>query len=99
MVPTLTSFPRRTSMPPSRSLTAGASAKLPVQSGVTFRAWVTVPAASSLVPGDPIPTPASSSTATPACSAASRTASTIASATPAGPASFGVGLRACPSTW
>ena len=54
---------------------------------------------SSTAPGEPMPTPASADGSTPAPSAASASAATIPSATPCGPLSFGVGWRACPSTW
>ena len=64
---------------------------MPSQSG-RLRALVTVPASSSITPGEPTPTAVSSPRATPASSSASRTAPTIASATSAGPPSVGRGM-------
>jgi hypothetical protein len=58
----------------------------------------TTPVFSSASPGEPTPTPSSAAGSTPAAVAASRSASAICSATPAGPPSVGVGRRASPST-
>src|ERR687896_1830624 len=60
-----------------------ASSYVPSQSG-RLRALVTVPASSSTTPGEPTPTAVSPPGATPAPSAASRSAPIIASATSAG---------------
>ena len=53
-----------------------------------------VPLASSIAPGAPMPMPLSVDGRTPACSAASSSASAIAATTSGGPPLVGVGRRA-----
>ena len=90
-VATWTSLPTRTSVP-SASFKRLASGKLPSQPG-RLRAPETTPVFSSASPGEPTPTPSSAAVSTPACSAASRSAAAISSATSCGPPLVGVGRR------
>src|ERR671914_2448766 len=82
IVATLTSLESPTGAANAAS-SFSASGYVPSQSG-RLRALVTVPASSSTAPGEPTPTPVSSSTLTPPPASASRIAPTIASATSAG---------------
>src|SRR5262249_27410359 len=97
-VPTRTSLPRLTGRP-NRSVSCGPSGNASAQFEITLRAWATVPALLSTLPGEPTPRPDRASGSTPASSAAARTALAIPAATPAGPSPFGVGTLAWPSTW
>ena len=94
-VATCTSLPSRTFAPSSFS-SAAARSKRPSQPG-RFFAPVTVPAASSTLPGEPMPTPLSFFVATPACSAASASVAPTSAATSSGPPVVGVGRRALPA--
>src|ERR671914_687931 len=96
IVATLTSLESPTGAA-NAALSFSASGYVPSQSG-RLRALVTVPASSSTAPGEPTPIADSPPGATPASSAASRSAPIIASATSAGPPVVGVGWRAEPRT-
>ena len=95
-VATCTSLPTRTSAPRA-FFSALASGKLPSQPG-RLRAPETTPVFSSASPGEPTPIPSSALDSTFACSAASRSAAAISSATSCGPPLVGVGRRDSPST-
>jgi hypothetical protein len=93
-VATWTSLPILTSGP-SAAWSVAASGNVPSHPG-RLRALLTL--ASSIVPGDPTPMPASALGAISAAVAASRSAAAISAATSAGPPLVGVARRADPST-